>query len=66
MLLLMLRCVAAYDAAYDADVANTKTKNQKETADIVRKFIPIELWNVQKMIDELKLEKEVNNKYKVK
>ena len=53
---------AAYAAAasYAAGAA-TKYKNQKETADIVRKYIPIELWNVQKMIDELKLEKEVNN-----
>ena len=30
-----------------------KIKNQKETADIVRKYIPIELWNVNKMIDEV-------------
>jgi len=38
----------------DASAAAARTKNQKETADIVRKYIPIELWNVQKMIDELK------------
>jgi len=42
-------------------VAADTSQNQKETADIVRKYIPIELWNVNKMIDELKLEKEVNN-----
>jgi len=55
---------AAAAGAYAATAyaaANAKTKNQKETADIVRKYIPIELWNVQKMIDEVKLEKEVNN-----
>jgi len=50
---------AAADAAYasataSADYANARIKNQKETADIVRKYIPIELWNTQKMIDELK------------
>ena len=47
---------AAYAAARDA-----RTKNQKETADIVRKYIPIEFWNVNKMVDEIKIEKEVNN-----
>ena len=57
---------AAADAAYasataSADYANARIKNQKETADIVRKYIPIENWNVQKMIDELKLKKEVRN-----
>ena len=35
---------AADAAAYTADVA--QTKNQKETADIVRKYIPIEKWNI--------------------
>ena len=53
--------VAAADAAADAAYYTAKSNNQKETADIVRKYIPIELWNVQKMIDELKLEKEATN-----
>jgi len=49
-------------AIYEAYAAYaTRVKNQKETANIVRKYIPIELWNTQKMIDELKIEKEVNN-----
>ena len=55
---------AAARAAVDASHVTTdyaRFKNQKETADIVRKYIPIELWNIQKMIDELKLEKEVSN-----
>lgn len=42
---------AAEAAAEAAAAAAAKIKNQKETADIVRKYIPIELWNVQKMID---------------
>jgi len=45
---------AAYAAAAAYRVAAEKIKNQKDTADIVRKYIPIELWNTQKMIDELK------------
>ena len=44
---------ASHAAAAAADAADARAKNQKETADIVRKYIPIELWNVQKMIDEL-------------
>ena len=40
---------AAY-AAYAADAADTdvasKTKNQKETADICRKYLPIEIWKI--------------------
>ena len=51
--------IAAGAGAFGACAA--KIKNQKETADIVRKYIPIEFWNVQKMIDEVKVEKEVNN-----
>jgi len=43
--------VAADDDAYVASCAGIK--NQKDTADIVRRYIPIELWNVQKMIDEV-------------
>ena len=35
---------AAY-AATDTDVAS-KTKNQKETADICRKYLPIEIWKI--------------------
>jgi len=49
---------AARAAAYAASAA--RIKNQKDTADIVRKYIPIELWNTQKMIDEVKAEGEVN------
>jgi len=50
---------ATYAAYFAAGIANAaayaagaraKIKNQKETADIVRKYIPIELWNVNKMI----------------
>ncbi len=40
---------AAY-AAYAADAADadaaSKTKNQKETADICRKYLPIEIWKI--------------------
>ena len=42
---------AAYYAAYaayaavDAD-ADARTKNQMETADICRKYLPIEIWNI--------------------
>ena len=36
---------AAYTAAYAAYAA-ADAKNQKETADIVRKYIPIEKWNI--------------------
>ena len=43
---------ASYNAA--AAFAAARAKSQKETADIVRKYIPIELWNTQKMINELK------------
>ena len=37
---------AAYAAAYAADAA--KKKNQKLTADIVRKYLPIEIWNIER------------------
>ena len=39
---------AAYEAyaAYEADAA--KKKNQKLTADIVRKYLPIEIWNIER------------------
>jgi len=49
---------SAYAAAEAAEASEAayyaRMKNEKETADIVRKYIPIELWNVRKMIDELK------------
>jgi hypothetical protein len=35
---------AAIDAAYAA--AYARTKNQKETADICRKYLPIEIWKI--------------------
>jgi hypothetical protein len=38
------RAAAADAAAAAADAA--RTKNQRETADIVRKYIPIEKWNI--------------------
>ena len=34
-------------AAYAADYAAARTKNQKETADICRKYLPIEIWNIK-------------------
>jgi hypothetical protein len=41
---------AAYDAydaaAYDAAAAYAKAKNQMETADICRKYLPLELFNI--------------------
>ena len=39
---------SAYDAAaaYDAYAAARK-KNQQETADICRKYLPIEIWNIK-------------------
>lgn len=38
---------AAYSAAYASDDdADAKKKNQKLTADICRKYLPIEIWNV--------------------
>lgn len=42
---------AAYSVAYSADdavysAATAKMKNQKETADICRKYLPIEIWNI--------------------
>ena len=41
---------AAYaDAAYDA----AKKENQKQTADICRKYLPIELWNILKLNFEI-------------
>ena len=43
--------------AYTAAYITAKVENQKETADIVRRCIPIELWNTQKMIDEIKLKR---------
>ena len=35
---------AAYAAAADADA---RTKNQQATAEICRKYLPIEIWNIQ-------------------
>jgi len=49
----------AYSAAVSAvSAANAaaRIENQQLTADIVRRHIPIELWNTQKMIDEVKKE----------
>ena len=37
---------AADAAAYAADAA--KKKNQKQTADICRKYLPIEIWNIER------------------
>ena len=38
---------AASAAAADAYAAyDAKTENQKETADICRKYLPIEVWNI--------------------
>jgi hypothetical protein len=40
---------AAADAAYDAAAAYAaaaRTKNQLETADICRQYLPIEIWNI--------------------
>jgi hypothetical protein len=47
----------AYDAAYTAvaaaytavaaDAADARTKNQMETADICRKYLPKEVWNIK-------------------
>lgn len=46
---LRTAAAAAY-AAYAADAADadaaSKTKNQKETADICRKYLPIEIWKI--------------------
>ena len=40
---------AADAAAYAADAADAaKKKNQKLTADIVRKYLPIEIWNIER------------------
>ena len=37
----------AYDAVAYATAADAaKIKNQKETADICRKYLPIEIWNI--------------------
>ena len=38
---------AAYDAAAAAAYADAKKENQKQTADICRKYLPIELWNIK-------------------
>jgi hypothetical protein len=37
---------AAYDA-YAATIAAARKKNQKLTADICRKYLPIEIWNIK-------------------
>lgn len=37
---------AAVSASASASAAYAKTKNQKETANICRKYLPIEIWNV--------------------
>jgi hypothetical protein len=45
---------AAYAAAYSAHAANAvsaaadKRKNQQLTADVCRKYLPIEIWNIKK------------------
>jgi hypothetical protein len=38
---------AAYDAAYAAFAAAAKKENQQLTADICRKYLPIEVWNIK-------------------
>ena len=40
-----LDSAASAYAAYAAAFAAAKVKNQKETADICRKYLPIEIWN---------------------
>jgi len=37
---------SASAAAYAADAADTKKENQQLTADICRKYLPIEIWNI--------------------
>ena len=39
--------VAADAAAYAATTAAARKKNQKLTADICRKYLPIEIWNIK-------------------
>jgi hypothetical protein len=39
--------VAAAYAADAADAADARTKNQMETADICRKYLPKEVWNIK-------------------
>ena len=39
---------SAYTAATSTAYYAAKIENQKETADIVRKYIPFALWNIQK------------------
>ena len=39
---------AAYAAAYVADADAAKKENQQLTADICRKYLPIEVWNINK------------------
>jgi len=34
-------------AAADADAADARTKNQQMTADICRKYLPFEVWNIK-------------------
>ena len=41
---------AAYAASYAADAAaatSAKKENQQQTADIARKYLPIEIWNIK-------------------
>lgn len=38
---------AAYAAAYAANAANAENQNQKQSADICRKYLPIEIWNIK-------------------
>ena len=38
---------AAYAAYAAADAADARTKNQMETADICRKYLPIQIWKIK-------------------
>ena len=38
---------ASAASAAGADASDAKIKNQKETADICRKYLPIEIWNIK-------------------
>jgi len=50
MLLLLLAAAYAADAAYAAAdaAADARKQNQLLTADICRKYLPIETWNIPK------------------
>jgi hypothetical protein len=42
----VVAAVAATNAAYAYAYADARTKNQMETADICRQYLPIEIWNI--------------------